>query len=77
MFQNNSDMYISYVQLATAETEHCRLEVKVGGMGGGREGRCMYVRKHIETKGNLDVLESGAVHLFSLRRDLSVGPMVH
>lgn len=26
---------------------------------------------------NLDVLESGAVHLLSLRQDLSVGPGVH
>lgn len=44
-------MYIWYVQLATAETEHCRLEVRVGGMGGRREGRCMYVRKHMEASG--------------------------
>lgn len=43
-------MYIWYVQFATAETEHCRLEVRVGGMGGGREGRCMYVRKHMEAR---------------------------
>lgn len=49
-------MYIWYVQFATAETEHYRLEVReerVEGMGGGRKGRCMYVHKHMEARGQL------------------------
>lgn len=49
-------MYIWYGQFATAETEHYSLEMKekrVGGMGGGREVRCMYVHKHMEARGQL------------------------
>lgn len=37
---------------------------------------CMYVSIW-KPEVNLGVLESGAVHLFSLRQDLSVVPMVH